>query len=59
MRLPLPTYKFKLNHEQQQSKIREFRVTIKIKLWNILLILLSLAVVCTFIAYVMTENSIC
>jgi len=40
----------------QQSKVREFRVTIKIKLWNILLILLSLAVVCTFIAYVMTEN---
>jgi hypothetical protein len=40
----------------QQSKAKEFSVTIKVKLWNILLILLSLAVVFTFIAYVMTEN---
>ena len=40
----------------QQSKVRELSITIKIKIWNILLILLSLAVVCTFIAYVMTEN---
>jgi hypothetical protein len=39
-----------------QNKIKEFTITIKIKLWNIVLILLSLAVVCTFIAYVMTEN---
>jgi len=43
-------------HGPQQSKVREFTITIKIKIWNILLILLSLAVVCIFIAYVMTEN---
>jgi hypothetical protein len=39
-----------------QGKVREFSITIKIKMWNILLILLSLAVVCTFIAYVIAEN---
>jgi len=40
----------------QTSKVREFSVTIKIKIWNILLILLSLAIVGIFIGYVMTEN---
>jgi len=39
-----------------QSGGREFSITIKVKLWNILLILISLAIVFTFIAYVMTEN---
>ena len=43
-------------HSPEQHKVKEFSITIKIKIWNILLILLSLAVVCTFIAYVMTEN---
>jgi lantibiotic transport system permease protein len=41
---------------QEHGKAKEFMITIKIKLWNILLILLSLAVVLTFVAYVMTEN---
>jgi len=40
----------------QKSKVREFSVTVKIKLWNILLILLSLAIAVIFIGYVMTEN---
>ena len=35
---------------------KEFMITIKIKTWNIVLILLSMAIVFTFIAYVMTEN---
>jgi hypothetical protein len=39
-----------------QSKFREFNITIKIRLWNIVLILLSLIIVCVFISYVMTEN---
>lgn len=39
-----------------QGKVKEFTVTIKVRIWNILLILLSLAIVCTFIVYVMTEN---
>ncbi|MFI5139644.1 MAG: hypothetical protein ACHQIM_17620 [Sphingobacteriales bacterium] len=42
--------------DPQRSKRKEFNFTIKLKLWNILLILLSLAIVCVFIAYVMTEN---
>jgi len=40
----------------RQSTVREFSVTIKIKVWNILLILISLVIVGTFIAYVMTEH---
>jgi lantibiotic transport system permease protein len=39
-----------------QKSGREFSITIKIKLWNILLILASLAIVFAFIAYAMTEN---
>jgi len=35
---------------------KEFVITIKLRTWNILLILISLAIVFTFIAYVMTEN---
>jgi|GEM_PF-814625 hydrogenase-4 membrane subunit HyfE len=38
------------------SRAKEFNFTIKLKLWNILLILLSLAILLVFIAYVMTEN---
>ncbi|HEY8783762.1 MAG TPA: hypothetical protein VIM16_19190 [Mucilaginibacter sp.] len=41
---------------QQQSNGKEFSVTIKVKIWNILLILISLAIVFAFIAYVMAEN---
>ena len=40
----------------EQGKIKEFSITIKIKVWNILLILVSLAIVLTFIAYIITEN---
>jgi len=40
----------------QTRKVSEFSITIKIKTWNILLILLSLAIVGIFIGYVMTEN---
>lgn len=40
----------------EKFKVREFSITVKIKLWNILLILFSLAIVFAFIAYVMTEN---
>jgi hypothetical protein len=42
--------------DPQRSERKEFNFTIKLKLWNILLILLSLAIVLIFIAYVMTEN---
>jgi hypothetical protein len=35
---------------------KEFVITIKLRTWNILLILISMAIVFTFIAYVMTEN---
>ncbi|CAN5120473.1 hypothetical protein BH09BAC6_BH09BAC6_23720 [soil metagenome] len=36
--------------------VKELIITIKLKIWNILLILLSLAIVLVFVAYVMTEN---
>jgi hypothetical protein len=39
-----------------KPKVREFSFTIKLKLWNILLILISLIIVCIFINYVMTES---
>jgi hypothetical protein len=39
-----------------QSKVREISFTIKLRLLNILLILISLVIVCIFISYVMTEN---
>ena len=35
---------------------KEFMITIKLRTWNILLILVSLAIVLTFIAYVMAED---
>lgn len=41
---------------QKEGKVRQFNITIKVKRWNILLILLSLAIVAIFIAYVMIEN---
>jgi hypothetical protein len=43
-------------HSLGPNSVKEFNITIKIKTWNILLILISLALVCTFIAYVITEN---
>jgi hypothetical protein len=39
-----------------ERKFRELNISIKIKLWNILLILLSLIIVGVFISFVMTEN---
>jgi len=41
---------------QKEGRVRQFNITIKVKIWNILLILLSLVIVGIFIAYVMTEN---
>ena len=41
---------------QKEGKVRQVNITIKIKTWNILLILFSLVIVGIFIAYVMTEN---
>lgn len=38
--------------------LNELAITIKIKIWNILLILVSLGIVCVFIVYVITENII-
>ncbi|HEY4324508.1 MAG TPA: hypothetical protein VGN20_10995 [Mucilaginibacter sp.] len=43
-------------HGQQQYKAKEFSITIKVKPWNIVLILISLAILFTFMAYVMTES---
>jgi len=42
--------------DPDRVQVREFAITIKIKWWNILLILLSLFIVFMFIAYVMTQN---
>jgi lantibiotic transport system permease protein len=42
--------------DPNRSKVREVNITIKLKLWNILLILISMAIVCIFIGFVMTEN---
>jgi hypothetical protein len=42
--------------DPNRRKVKELRITLKIKRWNILLILLSLAIVFVFISYVMTES---
>jgi len=42
--------------DKDRVQVREFAITIKIKLWNIALILLSLLIICIFIGYVMTQN---
>ena len=39
-----------------QGKIREFSITVKVKIWNMLLILISLVIVCVFVGYVIAEN---
>lgn len=39
-----------------RSKVREIGITIKIKPWNILLILISLVILFAFISFVMTES---
>ncbi|MDB5088931.1 MAG: hypothetical protein JWR09_2925 [Mucilaginibacter sp.] len=39
-----------------RSKVREFNITLRIKLWNIALILISLAILFAFISFVMTES---
>jgi len=38
------------------GKVSEFNVTIKIKPWNILLIIISLVIIAVFMSYVMAEN---
>ncbi|MCR8557866.1 hypothetical protein KXD93_09450 [Mucilaginibacter sp. BJC16-A38] len=42
--------------DPDQIKVREFSVTIKVKIWNIILILLSLAILFAFISFAMTES---
>ncbi|WP_295720755.1 hypothetical protein [Mucilaginibacter sp.] len=42
--------------DPSRRKVKELRITVKIKRWNILLILISLAIVFVFISYVMTES---
>jgi hypothetical protein len=39
-----------------RNKVREFNITLRIKLWNIVLILISLAILFAFISFVMTES---
>jgi hypothetical protein len=42
--------------DPNRRKVKELSITLKIKRWNILLILISLAIVFVFISYVMTES---
>lgn len=42
--------------DKDKIQVREFAITIKIKFWNIALILLSLLIICIFIGYAMTQN---
>lgn len=42
--------------QKMEGKARRFQIIIKPRLWNVILILISLAIVFAFIAYVMTEN---
>jgi hypothetical protein len=44
------------NIDPERRKVKELNITIKVKLWNIVLILISLAIVFVFISYVMTES---
>lgn len=39
-----------------RSKVREFSFTLKIKPWNIVLILISLAILFAFVSFVLTES---
>ena len=43
-------------HASGKAGAKEFVISIKLRMWNILLILISMAIVLTFIAYTMTEN---
>jgi hypothetical protein len=42
--------------DPMRSKVRELSITLRIKLWNIMLILISLAILFAFISFVMTES---
>lgn len=42
--------------QRYEGRQRQFQIVIKPRLWNVVLILVSLAIVFAFIAYVMTEN---
>jgi hypothetical protein len=44
------------NYVPGQTRIKEFSITVKIKIWNILLMFVSLAIVCMFVGYVIVEN---
>ena len=43
-------------HAPGKPSAKEFVISIKLKTWNIVLILISMAIVFTFIAFTMTEN---
>jgi hypothetical protein len=47
-------------HAQKQgadkSKVREFSFTVRIKPWNIVLIIISIVIILIFMSYVMTES---
>ena len=42
--------------DPDRARVREFSITIKIKVWNILLIVISLVILFAFLAFAMTEN---
>jgi hypothetical protein len=42
--------------DPDRRKVKELNISIRLKLWNIVLILISLAIVFVFINFAMTEN---
>ncbi|HEX8021776.1 hypothetical protein, partial [Mucilaginibacter sp.] len=42
--------------DPEKRKVREMNISIRLKLWNIVLILISLAIMLLFINFAMTEN---
>lgn len=42
--------------DPERSKVREMNISIRLKLWNIVLIVISLAIMIVFINFAMTEN---
>jgi hypothetical protein len=42
--------------DPERHKVREMNISIRLKLWNIVLILISLAIMLVFINFAMTEN---
>lgn len=42
--------------DPERSNVREFSFTVKVKIWNIILILLSLAILFAFLSFALTES---